>query len=157
VTSSAGKTATCVRLDASSGHVAMGCSCGCAECLAVCDGKGPVFAGLIPPTPDAPSILHVDLPKLPSKGRLGLYVRVRGEAPNPIPIIIIHGAAPVGAIPLNIGSSTSFLDITTGGSESGASGPEWNSADAAPTAIEIKPQGNKFGIEIDCIVPFVIP
>jgi hypothetical protein len=154
VTTSAGKSATCTRIDPTRGGLAAGCSCGCTECLAVCDGKGPAFAGLLPPSSDAPALLHVDLPgRLPAKGRLGIYVRVRGDTAAPIPIVVLRGAAPVALFPLSIGSTASFIELVVGG----ASGPEWSSADAAPTSLELKPFGNKFGIEIDCIVPFVLP
>jgi hypothetical protein len=59
----------------------------------------------------------------------------------------------VGVFPIALDATESFAEITAGG----ATGPPWSSADAAPTAVELRPSGNKLAIEIDCIVPFVIP
>jgi len=138
------------------------CLTGCLTCARVCDGVGPVlgvrtgesFKSDVPP-PGMPDfiLLPIEL-HMPETGLLGLYVRVRGE--GTFQVAFLHG-------PLLGG------DDVTGGDMFSSYGEdfqdlmlpldpelafEWD-ATTRPDYLVIK--GIQTLIEIDCVVPFVLP
>jgi hypothetical protein len=128
------------------------CNCGCVACLATCDGYGPVVGVVIPGDGGPVGAVVVSVTGLPSTGRLGMYARARG----------------LGTVGFNIvGTSVSTVEqLNQLGSPS---------ADPTFTELRIAPQVDLAGrdgkaqiavavftnqpevVEIDCIVPVVVP
>jgi hypothetical protein len=107
-------------------------------------------------------MLRVDLgSNLPARGRLGLYARIRGQIQGgAVVLAVTRGGQPIALAPTNVGSTYSDSVIRPDGTT-------WQSADAAPTGVEVRivtsaptpptPAPAHVAVEIDCILPFVEP
>lgn len=97
--------------------------------------------------------MRVDVDALPATGRIGFMVRARG-----VGIVAATLRGPSGqplSQPLGInGPGTSFADLVPRGS-SGIT-YAWTEDRGRPVAIELTVGGNA-QLEIDCIVPFLVP
>jgi hypothetical protein len=141
------------------------CACGCARCLAACDGYGPSFGVIVAPGMQGQIIVNVPLAGLlPATGKLGFYVRLRG-APT-----IAAGFAFAGAPPrFQDGilfndfqqSSSAYRDALVG-----IAGPvraSWSNPADAPTAIVLAaappsmPTPALTYAQIDCVIPVLLP
>jgi hypothetical protein len=124
------------------------------------------IALLLPPT-GGPSdaILRFDLgSNLPGRGRLGLYARVRGQIQGgAVVLAVTRGGQPIALAPANVASTYSESVVRLDGTT-------WQSADTAPTGVEVRivtsaptpspstpPSPARVAVEIDCILPFVEP
>lgn len=146
-----------------------GCDCGCIENLARCDGKAFAFGGYSDasePLPDFDAIT-IDLgDKLPDSGTAGVYMLVRGFA---TPFYLQYGKAAAAL------TAWGFYVITDSVQQIGY-GPDqdgfqvdlldpysWKDASGRPDTLYVIPppaverEGVVTLLEIDCIVPFVIP
>jgi hypothetical protein len=134
--------------------------CGCASCLAVCDGFGPTMGVLLPKGSPPALLFSINLGSaLPASGKLGVYARLRG-APH-MTMQVVHDASFIGEQrDVSMTFDTQFRDVILS--------PEmvsWSSADRAPTTIRFvaapgsdQAQANDPGItfvQIDCVVPFL--
>jgi hypothetical protein len=139
-----------------------GCVCGCAACLSVCDGVGPVIAMHVPDSPSAAAAaLAVQLPQpIASSGRLGVYVRLRGEGG----LVLDVGGGAFGQLfsradllrPVPSSSGTEFKDVIVWEPRADGGGwPAWHTANDAPTSMVFAVPAGRTNLEIDCIVPFV--
>lgn len=142
------------------------CLCGCAGCLAVCDGRGPVL-GVLNDGSDGYAPVAVDIAaQMPDAGSLGVYLRLRGIAtallgvlkgadPNYELVAYYLVSAPIGT---EMESQVHYNDPLLGTSEY-----TWSQAADKPTLLVILPgEGTPQTpalslVEIDCVVPFVVP
>jgi hypothetical protein len=135
--------------------------CGCIECATACDGVGPVFGAVIPPTPDGGSmtvpIAGFALPRLPDSGAAGVYVRARGTAgPSSGLRLTFFDASsngPGSATPVDLPSDLSFGETMLLTS--------WVTPSDAPQQVAIVLTASpgppeRAVVEVDCIVPFVV-
>jgi hypothetical protein len=151
---------SCLRLDA---ELAPTCNCGCPRCVSECDGHGVPLAAFVPPpppgsTPSPVPFFQFRLPaKLPTQGRMGLYVRLRGQLSGGAMVLgIAHGTQPVNAFPIT-SVEPAYSDMMFGIGDAGQL-TGWSSTDAAPDSIVVLLlPTTKVAVEIDCIVPFVEP
>lgn len=139
--------------------------------MAVCDGKGPVFGVLY--TPDfasgwLPPILDVGA-HLPSKGKLGFYIRARGPFPK-LNLIVGNGDATQFSVLqyyyADLAATGDFdeqivFDLNVADPDAGLP-YEWKKSADKPTIVLLLPPGDENGNgvvfeEIDCIVPFYEP
>ncbi|MBS2015589.1 MAG: hypothetical protein JST00_22065 [Deltaproteobacteria bacterium] len=121
------------------------CACGCASCAATCDGKGPVLGG--------GEAMRIGVEALPNTGRIGFMARVRGVG---IVTATLRGTTgqPLGPPFVITGPGSSFADLLPRGS-SGLT-YAWTSDAGRPVAIELAVGANA-QLEIDCVVPFLVP
>jgi hypothetical protein len=138
------------------------CSCGCAECLRQCDGKGVVLA--LPPGIFSGRGLVVALPpeELPPSGRLRFYVRLRGSYTVSLSVLdptVLSLDAEVEASSLPHDTLSAFLgdryaEFMTFETQK----LEWSSSSARPGILLVNgdPTIGTFA-DFDCIVPFVTP
>ncbi len=141
------------------------CLCGCAGCLAVCDGKGPVLAvkhdGQVEPNP-----LLINLAgRMPDSGKIGIFIRerglsgavlgvIKGEDPNFELVTYYYVISPIGTEPT---SQIYYDDPFLGTTEY-----SWKEAKDKPTALVIAAgEGTTVNpqltlMEIDCVIPFVV-
>jgi hypothetical protein len=156
------------------------CSCGCVECLRVCDGRGPVVAvvndGGRFDAADFPLPLAAIEELMPDRGTAGVYVRLRGYG-LPLYLILFRkdlaqpaevafGATYAAIVLPNDGfvEQVAYRDLGTGDPYA------WQDASAKPVYLGILPNVDADGdpltitpmpqlvtIEIDCIVPFYVP
>lgn len=115
------------------------CACGCASCAEACDGQGPILG--------AGQSLRVELPStLPSKGKLGMMVRIRGSSLLTGMLNLSGKTQPLTAT-ATPGSREEFVEVIMGPAAS------WT-ADTKPVGFVLTaPQS----VEIDCIVPYFTP
>lgn len=148
-----------------------GCACGCIGDIARCDGKGIVLGNFLDDTSPVPFKqvqLEIDLEEAlgGKQGRLGLYIRARGFA---IPLVASFS-------PISESFKWTFY-ITGDYAEQIGYGPDQDGIDQtlmfqgpyhfdktnAPTQLLIGlPEvpagvGAANAIEIDCVIPFVVP
>lgn len=154
------------------------CTCGCADCMSVCDGRGPVFAvrlrkgmpGLVPIPP-----MNIE-GLMPDAGRLGVYVRARG-----IGALLV---APFTGDPdvldtwqvVDEGGGLNIMTLqprdtfgervffrTINGEPYSWDGPEDKPTVLLLTGLELDPEDpneedvRDLFVEIDCVVPFHAP
>lgn len=97
--------------------------------------------------------MSVEVDALPASGRIGFMVRARGVG---IVMATIRGPAGAPLAPPHTinGPGTSFADLVP----RGAAGITyaWTEDRARPVAIELAVGANA-QLEIDCIVPFLVP
>jgi hypothetical protein len=154
------------------------CLCGCERCMQVCDGRGPVwnqleFIGPMGNPTDPKGVLLFDVRRhMPAKGTLGLYIRARGLAsdvrtpeqkganaplsPPYVAIVAAEGGDAVGwdTLPAEIDERFEELVLP----RSVAEPYTWDSDDQRPGLLYFIPGMNTATtIEIDCIIPFIIP
>ena len=151
-----------------------GATCGCAEAVLACDGRGIAFGGLT--NPDDTVILGaltIPLPpeRLPNAGQMGVYVRVRGFA-APLVVLIAHtpdrrpprltffGFYALGDFEESVGFGARDDGLPLTGVESKPF--SWARPEDKPEAILIAPVelvgGEAFHLsEVDCVIPFFIP
>jgi hypothetical protein len=149
------------------------CTCGCADCMTVCDGRGPFFAvrnrqGLPTPLP-IPLMQIGDL--LPDGGSFGVYVRARGAG--------ILGIGAFTGSPDDLASLTPISDGNFMTLEPRDTFSErvfyrdvedavyaWTDPMLKPTLLLLtgiapEPDGpspvSDLLVEIDCVVPFYVP
>lgn len=154
------------------------CTCGCADCMSVCDGRGPVFAvrfrkgmpGLVP----IPPMVIEGL--MPDAGRLGIYVRARGMggllvAPFTGDPEVLESWQVVGE-----GDGLNLMSLqprdtfgervfyrTINGDVYAWDRPEDKPTVLLLTGVEIdpddpdEPETRDLFVEIDCVVPFHAP
>jgi hypothetical protein len=153
------------------------CLCGCESCIQVCDGRGPVWTQVetidaMNMSTDPGGLLLFDVRRhMPSRGKLGLYVRARGFAFD------LRNSEQKAA---NAPVSPPFVSIAPaegGGTEIWETLPQelddrfeevvlprnvepysWDNDDERPGLLVLSAGWNTATMmEIDCIVPFVIP
>lgn len=147
------------------------CVCGCSDCAAACDGKGMVVGMFIPP-PGPGEMQEVGFPivvdirdRMPKSGRIGVYVRARGvsqmgllvaDEDLPPEQTVVAGYTLESSI--NTGEFTEqvLYDIPI------AQLPafEWKTKADAPTHLWLFHEPSETEVtllEIDCIIPFVVP
>jgi hypothetical protein len=134
------------------------CQCGCAGCAAVCDSIGPVLGaaaslastdGGLASTPGSLAVSLAGL-GLPANGRLGVYVRARGH--GSLSFQFPPGATAVAPGPAQIDGDQGFVEVValpSGLPASGASSP-------LPDELEVGALAPN-GIEVDCVIPLVVP
>ena len=148
------------------------CLCGCEQCMSVCDGRGPVWSQfeLIADGgyADEKGVLYFDIRRhMPSKGRLGIYLRARGTSwglpglPDGPPWLAV-GPADVPPDPEQVPIWVLPRDLDDRFEEVVLPAPAdqvytWSNADTKPGIMGIFAGSNTITLmEIDCIVPFVI-
>lgn len=173
VTAVAGDRVRCGRL----GPAAIGgplpaeqlCACGCARCMAVCDGIGPVFGATTNAVADVsdffvPFLRIAEL--LPAAGRVGVYLRVRGLAN--VVVLLLRGdpsnletlEAVNGGYLLNNPLNESFTEqVLFDQPFVGIDAYRWNDEASKPTVVSIMTGTTRTVelFEIDCVVPFWVP
>jgi hypothetical protein len=166
----AGADAECIRLDPRDLGVGLPseaqCLCGCFGCAAVCDGVGPVFGIWTDGTLEY-GFPQIDIgPHMPSSGRLGVYVRLRGLANAALAVFTDDGVAPAPDLatyyyvlsPIDtefrelIFYDQTFFEVPA---------YEWETEAMKPTLLALIPGGTTDApgltlVEIDCVVPFVV-
>ncbi len=135
--------AICVETSASFGGLGgPQCACGCASCAAYCDGQGPILG--------PKQTIRFDLPgNLPSSGRLGVMVRMRGSGRV---VLTVRGFDTPGEPLGEAQADTDFSETIV----RSAKGTEyaWSGERLRPSFIELI--GTSDGIlEVDCVVPFL--
>jgi len=97
----------------------------------------------------------VTLDGLPSRGQLGVLIRARGQAL--VTVGVRSAGLAGGGPPLTLGNisamSTTFVDLLP----QGAGTYTWRDQPTRPDALELAISGVSSQIEIDCVVPFVLP
>ena len=149
------------------------CVCGCSDCAAVCDGRGPIagVSTIVDPGPIAPAglIVHVT-EEMPSQGRLGIYARIRGYSAYTLLVGTGSETMPtwhVYYIDL-VQSDGEFTDKVHFDEAFGDTGAyRWERAEDKPTLVAVLLTGTEPGptggtavtglFEIDCVVPFTLP
>jgi len=146
------------------------CMCGCAGCAAVCDGVGPVV-GVSTNEMAQPYPIFFEFGKrMPKRGRLGLYLRVRGLAN--VRVVLFKGesadlskldpiADPVYLVVNELSSEFSEQILYTD-EFLGFHAYEWKTDADKPTVAAVYPSLNPKNpalalFELDCLVPFVVP
>ena len=156
VTDKVGAGVSCLRLpsEAISGNTDS-CACGCAACASVCDGADPVIAARLASGTNPPSLRVDNLNTLlPSSGRIGLYLRVRGVAGQaPGAAIIPAGSAQPFGSPITLASATDFTEVLVYDANQS---PRWTRAEDRPTSLALFPQTGPTIFEVDCIIPFIV-
>lgn len=161
---SAAEGAACVRLaprDFGGGLPSESmCLCGCAGCMAVCDGKGPVLGvqndGNVMFAP-----VGIDIASsMPDAGSLGVFLRERGVAGSLL--VVMKGAAPDYEI------ATYYFITSPVGTDFtsqvfyddpflGTSRYTWTRREDRPTLLAIfASEGGGNLMEVDCVIPFVV-
>ena len=136
------------------------CTCGCAKCVSACDGYGPSVGALLPSNAPAVPLLEVPLGSgLPSSGKLGFYVRLRGA--SRMLISVLHGnqalAETTSFVP-EFPADAQFREVIV----TPDMGAAWSTADQAPTAIAlVAAPGPGMDaaltyVQIDCVVPILV-
>ena len=152
------------------------CVCGCEECLARCDGFGPVFGVRTDGTLDLGDFL-VPMAQvgaeLPEAGRLGVYLRMRGL--GSVLVMPLRGdpeiPSSLTALHHPNGDQVVYLVVNQGGKEFveyvlfdqsfvDLDAYSWTEQAAKPELIALSvddtpPRSALF--EIDCLVPFFLP
>jgi hypothetical protein len=142
------------------------CLCGCGGCAAVCDGAGPVF-GITTDGNLGYGIPTVDIAgRMPSSGRLGIYLRVRGLSQT---VLLMFKGADGEEVQLDtyyyvtIQVSTEFTELVFFDQDFlNLSAYAWQSEEEKPTLLAFFSDGQPEApsvtlMEIDCVVPFVLP
>jgi hypothetical protein len=152
---------------------APGATCGCADALLECDGRGIAFGG-VTNMEDTLTLgileLYLDPVQLPSSGRMGVYIRMRGFAAPVFTVIQRSSGGVVESVEgfafYTLGEfeeSVGFEPKDDGLPVAEESRPfQWSTPQEKPTSILIYPSdlvgGEAFHIsEIDCVIPFVVP
>jgi hypothetical protein len=133
----------------SSSATAVPCVCGCTGCAQVCDGRGLSVVVRFPQGAGDPPAPLVVTPLLPSSGRLGVYVRLRGDAS--LALVVARANAPIAERPLTAHTDGDFQELVFEDLVS------WTDASAAPSALALLAQPGDTIAEIDCVVPFLRP
>jgi hypothetical protein len=177
VREAAGDDASCITLDGTELVTAPQtdppCSCGCTRCMARCDGVGTVF-GLFTNPNDARDDIFAPLVRIggqvPDRGRIGVYLRLRGVAF--LSLSYLKGAPGEATLvpaddedgiydgySLSNPLDDAFVEHTLfDQSFLGGRAYEWQRAEDKPTAVALFAPGANFVlVEIDCIVPFTVP
>lgn len=96
--------------------------------------------------------MRIDVDALPASGQLGLMVRARGVG---YVVAALRGASglPLGPPRQIAGPGASFADLLAG--DSGVT-YAWTQDRDRPVAIELAVGANA-QLEIDCVVPFLLP
>lgn len=146
-----------------------GCDCGCIENLARCDGRAFAFGGYSDASEPLPQFDYIRLDlgdRLPDSGTVGAYMLVRGFA-TPLYLLFTKG---------DVTLTTWGFYVTTDSVQQIGYGPDqdgfqidlldpysWADASGRPDTLFLAPppavelDGIVTLVEIDCIVPFVIP
>jgi len=144
------------------------CLCRCAGCAAVCDGIGPVM-GFLSGSDVVPFPMVFDIgAKMPDRGSLGIYLRVRGLANVGVAI----ATGDIDHFDL-LDWQPGYFVLTPPGTEfvehvlyadEFLHGPaySWTQPKDKPTVIALaasfgKDDENLALFELDCLVPFVVP
>lgn len=140
------------------------CLCGCAGCLAVCDGRGPVLGVANDGSFEvAPVVIDVAA-RMPEEGRLGVFMRARGLSGAALAVLkgnepdyeiamVYYISSPIGT---EYTSQVFYDDPFLGTKEY-----EWTTAADRPTLIALFAGEGSPGapqltlMEIDCVIPFV--
>jgi hypothetical protein len=135
------------------------CSCGCAKCVAACDGYGPSLGVLLPPGAPAATLLDVPLgTDLPPSGKLGFYVRLRGA--SRMVVTVVRGSQPLAqatSVVPEFPADAQFRELILTPDMAAA----WSTPDQAPTAIALVAAPGSGSdpaltyVQIDCVVPIV--
>jgi len=166
----AGEAAACLRLapgDFGAGLPSeLQCLCGCGGCMAVCDGKGPVLGvsndGKVEFAPVTIDIAGY----MPKSGRLGVFVRERGLVGSLL--AVMKGTAPdyefvtyyyiASPVATEFTSQVFYDDPFLGTTEYRSSREADNPTPSAILAGAGTPEKPSVSLmEIDCVVPFVVP
>jgi hypothetical protein len=115
------------------------CACGCVSCASVCDGFGPIIG------PGPTGAISVNLVALPAQGRVvGILVRARGTADLHGAFTLDAPASPQSSARLE--SNDDFAEVLLA--------PEVPLAAGAPRTINVF---STAPIEVDCVVPYLLP
>jgi len=147
------------------------CVCGCTSCAAACDGKGMVLGMFLSPKPPGeeqevgfPVVVDIrDM--MPKSGRIGVYVRARGVSQMGL-FVANADLGEADAIrasyqlesSINTGEFSEQILFDIPIAELPAY--EWKARADAPTHLWLfhEPSDTEVTLmEIDCIVPFVVP
>jgi hypothetical protein len=150
------------------------CTCGCTECLSVCDGRGPTFGvalngdGALGAEDFFIPFTRIDR-LMPNAGRFGLYVRLRGLSPlvlqvfkgdvdgDPEGLVTLRSAIVPASVGSDYGAQVLFEEFLEGGLET--TPIQWTEAADRPSLLAFFPPLDRRGhtlVQIDCIVPFVV-
>ena len=165
----AGEDTACVRLsgdDIGSGlENDFQCLCGCTSCASVCDGYGTIYATVGSSTTARGFLVNLGA-SIPDRGRLGVYMRVRG-LPNFAANVLMGNPLDfnaTGNVYVTSENTGDFVDVVYFDVPTVGTPPhEWTTSEAKPTAIlftplPLGPEQPSFTMaEIDCIIPFVAP
>jgi hypothetical protein len=170
VHSLAGDGVHCLRIDADKIGAGLSsaeqCLCGCAGCVSVCDGRGPIYGILNDGTfQDFMTPLALDIAdRMPSSGLLGVYVRVRGFANAIVGVAVKNEVRHLYYLTLPV--APDFVEQAfTKNPFFDPDGYSWTREEDKPTALVVVPlplDPSQFEVsvslfELDCIVPFVLP
>jgi hypothetical protein len=108
-------------------------------------------------TPDNAPASVVQLPQpIAASGRLGVYIRIRGQ--GSIFVTVAGGVfgplganAPIGR-QVNAASGTEFGEETIWEPDAW---PAWHAASEAPTNVALVAPAGQTTVEVDCVIPFV--
>ena len=99
---------------------------------------------------DPPAPLVVVLSnQLPSKGKLGVYVRMRGVAS--LALVVARDKEQFLTEKIDLGNTATFVERTFDVAR------EWTDANGAPDKIVLLAQPGNTLAEVDCIIPYVTP
>ncbi len=141
------------------------CLAGCAGCAAVCDGTGPVLGGSFLETDAGGNFTLFGIEfnsRLPDTGKVGVYLRLRGEAA--LGVFFFHGELhqPPTHIQLwwdvlfnHPGSDFEQRLFPDPYTDAGRQPYEWSKEADKPEFMVLAAVSAL--IQIDCVVPFVIP
>jgi len=128
------------------------CLCGCSSCAETCDGKGPIFG------PN--QTFAIELPAtLGERGSLGAMIRGRGT--GAVMVAIAQGPpgeAGTGMTPTPFGNLVfqgDQLDDLFASTRDGIT-YDWTESGKRPTTLQVTTDANSY-VEIDCVVPFLVP
>lgn len=171
VIAAAGPDAKCIRLDPEDFGFgqsdASQCICGCARCASVCDGRGPVVGMLATDMTPLTTWPSVSLARhLPSRGKIGVYVRARGIS-NTV-VALFSGDYPQALQQRSLFVMTTPLDdfseqVFYGADFVGNKEPyAWTDEAGKPNVLMFvnsvgAGQSQLAYYEVDCVVPFVVP
>lgn len=136
------------------------CLCGCAGCMAVCDGKGPVLGAF---NDGSGSVVPIGIEigaHMPNSGKLGVFMRERGlsasllvvmkgQEPDYEVVTYYYISSPIGT---DYTSQVFYDDPFLGTSKY-----TWSKEEDRPTLLAIFPSEDAGNLmEVDCVVPFVV-
>jgi hypothetical protein len=130
------------------------CLCGCPACVRRCDGRGPSIAVKFPQGAGDPSApIVVSLTSLPSAGKLGVYVRLRGIAELAVVVARFNTALDQQPLFLREQNEKAFVERTFEFST------RWTETDESrrPDKVALLIQAGPTIAEIDCVIPYVRP
>ncbi len=144
------------------------CLCGCLGCAAVCDGRGPVMGVRTGGKFFAPAIVIDVADRMPSSGRLGIYLRVRGFSFFTLAIGLsdfdqgsdIEWSETVYLVMTPL--SSTYVDHLIYADPVTKQPYVWDRYEDRPRLIALIPEADSTKdvlelFELDCVVPFVVP